>query len=168
MRKAGPMACALLVAACGSAVPQADNVPVVANAPVGQTGSASPAAARNEPAIEAATPAATLGNACRTQDEQAVTHKVKALGTEPFWAAEVDGRCVTYTTPEDQKGTRIWTKVSDTAGSVAWDGALRGKQFQLTIRPKADCSDGMSDKNYPMEAMLRVDGETRHGCAEKL
>lgn len=168
MRKVGSMACALLVAACGSAVPQADNVPVVANAPVGQADAASPEPARDEPASETAAPAATRGNACRTQDGRAVAHKLKALGTEPFWAAVVDGRCVTYTTPEDQNGTRIWTRVSEKAGSAAWEGALRGKQFQLTIRPKADCSDGMSDKSYPMEAVLRVDGETRHGCAEQL
>ena len=25
----------------------------------------------------------------------------------------------------------------------------------------------MSDKSYPLEAVLRVDGETRHGCAER-
>ena len=168
MRKGGSMAFALLVAACGSAVPQADNAPIEATAPAAQAETASPGPTRNEPAIEAAAPESTRGNACRTQDGKAVAHRLKALGTEPFWAAEVDGRCVTYRTPEDQKGTRIWAKVSDKAGSVAWDGAVRGRQFRLVIRPKADCSDGMSDKIYPMEAVLRVDGETRHGCAEKL
>ena len=50
---------------------------------------------------------------------------------------------------------------------TAWDGALYGKQFQLTVKPKADCSDGMSDKVYSLEAVLRVDGEVRHGCAEQ-
>ena len=166
MRKTGSIACALLVAACGSPAPQATNAPVAANAPVGRANAASPETVRKEPAIEAAAPSAPPGNACRTQDGQAAMHKLKALGTEPFWAAEVDGRCVTYTTPEDQKGTRVWTKVAGASPAMIWEGALRGKQFQLTIRPKADCSDGMSDKLYPMEVVLRVDGETRHGCAE--
>ena len=168
MRKAGSMACALLVTACGSAVPQAGNAPVAVDAPVAQADTASLEPGRNEPAIEEATPATIPGNACRTQDGRAVTHKLKALGTEPFWAAEVDGRCVTYSTPDDQKGTRVWAKVAGISPTMVWDGALRGKQFQLTITPKEDCSDGMSDKTYPMEAVLRVDGETRHGCAEKI
>jgi len=60
------------------------------------------------------------------------------------------------------------TEVTRRAPETVWDGALRGRQFFLTIRPKADCSDGMSDKSYPLEAVLRVDGETRHGCAERL
>src|SRR5689334_21646923 len=33
-----------------------------------------------------------------------------ALGTEPFWGVKIEGRCLTYSTPEDQAGTRIWTK----------------------------------------------------------
>jgi uncharacterized membrane protein len=96
-----------------------------------------------------------------------VTHNLKAIGTEPFWGAKVEGRCVTYSTPEYQQGTRIWTKVTKNEQKTVWDGALRGQQFQLTVRPKADCSDGMSDNVYPFEAALRVDGETRHGCAEE-
>jgi len=107
---------------------------------------------------------------CDTQDGEPVTYKLKAIGTEPFWAAEVQGRCVTYKTPEDQQGTRVWTHVDTGPQGSAWNGALRGKQFQLYVRPgaPAGCSDGMSDKAYPMDAVLRVDGETRKGCAERL
>ena len=99
-----------------------------------------------------------------------MTHKLKALGTEPFWAAEIEGRCVTYKTPEDQQGTRVWTHVDTGPQGPVWNGALRGRQFQLYVKPAAPagCSDGMSDKSYPMDAVLRVDGETRNGCAEPL
>jgi uncharacterized membrane protein len=109
-------------------------------------------------------------SACLTQDGEALTHKLKALGTEPFWAAEVEGRCVTYKTPEDQPGTRVWTRVDTGPQGPVWNGALRGRQFQLIVKPAAPpgCSDGMSDKTYPMDALLRVDGETRNGCAEPL
>lgn len=107
---------------------------------------------------------------CDTQDGEPVTYKFKAIGTEPFWAAEVQGRCVTYKTPEDQQGMRVWTHVDTGPEGPAWNGALRGKQFQLYVRPAdpAGCSDGMSDKVYSMDAVLRVDGETRNGCAERL
>ena len=46
-----------------------------------------------------------------------------------------------------------------------WNGALRGKRFQLYIQPFPGCSDGMSDQRYPMKARLLVDGEERTGCA---
>ena len=93
----------------------------------------------------------------------------RALGTEPFWSARVEGRCVTYSTPEDQQGTRIWTRYSPGAnGGGSWVGQLRGKPFELKVRAEPGCSDGMSDKSYPMAADLTVDGEQRRGCAEPL
>ena len=105
---------------------------------------------------------------CMTQDGKPVTQKLKALGTEPFWAAEVDGRCVTYKTPEDQRGTRVWTHIEEKPHGTDWIGALNGRQFQLSVKPGAGCSDGMSDRTYPMDVVLRVLGETRRGCAAPL
>ena len=93
---------------------------------------------------------------------------VKAIGTEPFWGARVQGRCVIYSTPEDQQGTRIWTRFESGPNGPVWNGALGGKRFQLIVQPRPDCSDGMSDRRYPLEAKLIVHGEQRHGCAEPL
>ena len=123
-----------------------------------------------DPAIEA-TEATSLANvnACHIQEgEELRLAPVRATGTEPFWSAQVEGRCVTYSTPEDQAGTRIWTHVDTGPQGPVWNGALEGRQFQLTVKPSTGCSDGMSDKTYPMEAVLRVRGETRRGCAEPL
>jgi uncharacterized membrane protein len=124
------------------------------------------------PAAPAAPPAATVKPAgdhpCRTQDGQRLSHPpLRALGTEPFWAARIDGRCVTYSHPEDQKGTRIWTRHSPApGGGGTWSGSLAGRPFELRVRPAAGCSDGMSDRRYPMAADLLVSGERRTGCAE--
>lgn len=93
---------------------------------------------------------------------------VKAIGTEPFWGVRVEGRCVTYSTPEDQKGTRIWTRFESGPNGPVWNGAFGGKRFQLYVQPRPNCSDGMSDKSYPLEARLIVQGEQRQGCAEPL
>lgn len=93
----------------------------------------------------------------------------RAVGTEPFWAARTEGRCVIYAHPENQDGTRIWTKYSKgSKGSAAetWYGSLGKKQFELRIYKQANCSDGMSDKRYPLAAELLVNGELRRGCAE--
>jgi uncharacterized membrane protein len=107
--------------------------------------------------------------ACLTQDGKPVpANRIRAIGTEPFWGARIEGRCVTYSHPEDQQGTRVWTKFSGTASNGSWTGSLGGHPFVLRTRPQADCSDGMSDNRYPIAVTLTVGGEQRTGCAEPL
>lgn len=105
---------------------------------------------------------------CFVQDgEQLSVAPLRAVGTEPFWGATIEGRCVTYSHPEDQQGTRVWTKYSPRAGGGgSWIGALSGRPFALTTRPQAACSDGMSDRSYPIAVDLTVGSEKRTGCAE--
>lgn len=92
---------------------------------------------------------------------------MRAVGTEPFWGARIEGRCVTYSHPEDQQGTRVWTRFSPGPnGSAQWVGQLDGKPFELRTSPQPGCSDGMSDKVYPTGVELLVNGERRRGCAE--
>lgn len=100
--------------------------------------------------------------------ERLPVRPLRAVGTEPFWGARIEGRCVTYSHPEDQKGTRIWTQYTAGAnGGGTWSGTLAGKPFEVRIRAAPGCSDGMSDQVYPLAAELRVAGETRQGCAAR-
>ena len=95
--------------------------------------------------------------------------QIRATGTEPFWAAQVQGRCVTYSTPDDQAGVRVWTQYSkQPSNGHRWLGRLNGKTFEMNVRPEAGCSDGMSDTAYPLAVDLSVDGELRKGCARTL
>ena len=120
------------------------------------------------PAAPARAAAAATGP-CHTQDGKNVNGApLRAVGTEPFWGARIEGRCVTYSNPEDQKGTRVWTRFTPAQGGGTWSGALGGRRFELRIRPERGCSDGMSDKSYPLAAELFVGGEKRSGCAEPL
>lgn len=91
---------------------------------------------------------------------------LRAVGTEPFWGARIEGRCVTYSHPEDQKGTRVWTRYAPGPDGGIWTGALGGRRFELRTRAHPGCSDGMSDKTYPFAVDLVVGGERRSGCAE--
>jgi uncharacterized membrane protein len=93
---------------------------------------------------------------------------MRAIGTEPFWNARTDGRCVTYSTPENQAGTRLWTKVGTGPMGPVWTGSFQGKPFVLRVQPAVRCSDGMSDKVYDWEAILTVGGEERKGCAVRI
>ncbi len=105
---------------------------------------------------------------CHVQDGRLIRLSMRALGTEPFWNAKIDGRCVTYSTPENQSGTRIWTKVGDGPDGPIFAGAYQGRPFNLIVRPKPGCSDGMSDRRFEWEATLTVNGETRRGCGETI
>ena len=89
---------------------------------------------------------------------------VHFTGTEPFWGGQVAGGSLTYTTPENQKGSTV--AVSRFAGrnGVSFSGDLEGMPFVLAVTP-GKCSDGMSDRSYPFAAMLQVKGEQRAGCA---
>lgn len=124
-------------------------------------GSAPPA----EPSAPATTAAVATGP-CMVQDEKKLSvAPLRALGTEPFWNARIEGRCVTYSNPEDQKGTRLWTRYTPARGGGTWSGSLNGRRFELRIRPGPGCSDGMSDRTYPLAAELTLGGERRQGCA---
>jgi uncharacterized membrane protein len=111
--------------------------------------------------------AAGAVSACLVQDGKRIPeNRLHAVGTEPFWAAKVEGRCVTYSHPENQDGTRVWTTFSGSAENGRWAGALDNQRFVMVTSPQAGCSDGMSDKRYPIAVTLTVRGEQRRGCAE--
>jgi uncharacterized membrane protein len=105
-------------------------------------------------------------NPCRFQDgKERGPNRLKAVGTEPFWSADADGRCVTYSTPENQQGIRIWTRFTGTRETGQWSGSLGKGRFILATRPEAGCSDGMSDRTYPIAVTLKIGGDERRGCA---
>ncbi len=137
-----------------------------AGAPAAEAGAAGKSAGEAAPPAPVAAAAASP---CLVQDGKTLSvAALRATGTEPFWGARIEGRCVTYSNPEDQKGTRVWTRFTAAPGGGTWSGSLGGKRFELRIQPKRGCSDGMSDKSYPLSANLVLGGEKRSGCAEPL
>ena len=156
----------LLLSACTAPeeAPQANgDAAQQAEAPQQQAGQ-QPSAQPVEPA--ATKPVAQAASPCLVQDGSPVpANSIRAIGTEPFWGASVEGRCVTYSHPDDQAGTRVWTKFSGTAENGTWTGALGGQPFVMKTTPQPGCSDGMSDRRYPIAVSLTVGGEQRSGCA---
>ena len=163
---------ALTLAACerGDAPPAQPATP----APSQPNAAVDAASGRNDGAPATAQPgpgvaARPASSPCLVQGGEAVPpNRLRAIGTEPFWGARIEGRCVTYSHPEDQQGTRVWTRFSGTADNGTWTGALGGRPFELRTRPEQGCSDGMSDRRYPLAVSLTVMGEQRSGCAEPL
>jgi uncharacterized membrane protein len=145
----------------------AKNEPAVAN-PESEAGPVTQPNLVENVAGTPSTPGPDLAvSACLIQDgEQLKLKPLKAIGTEPFWGARIEGRCVTYSTPENQAGTRVWTKYKAGSQGGTWTGNLGGKHFVLRTLRQPGCSDGMSDKRFPITVELTVNGESRHGCAE--
>lgn len=124
---------------------------------------------RVDAAAQAASKPTASTSPCLVQDGELLRlTPLRAIGTEPFWGARIEGRCVTYSHPEDQKGTRVWTRFNPGPQGGVWIGNLGGKPFELRTRPQPGCSDGMSDNRYPIAVTLTVNGEQRTGCAEPL
>lgn len=84
-------------------------------------------------------------------------------GTEPFWSGDVSGTLLTWRTPESQAGAPV--AVSRFAGrnGVSFSGTLAGQPFVLAAS-EAPCSDGMSDKRYPLAVTVQRGGQTLRGC----
>ena len=86
-----------------------------------------------------------------------------AVGTEPFWDVQVDGRTLTYS------GVDVETKVmeaerSATSNTSTYTGTHEGAGYRLVVTV-GTCSDGMSDTEYPYKATWTFDGKTEQGCA---
>jgi uncharacterized membrane protein len=92
---------------------------------------------------------------------------LRALGTEPFWALDVDGAGLRFITPEDTSGIRFppiaATAVADT---VVWSGQTERATIELRVW-REKCSDGMSDREYPYASRVTVAGTTYRGCADR-
>jgi len=93
---------------------------------------------------------------------------LRALGTEPFWALDIDSTGLRFTTPADTAGTRFPPNTpSPVAGdTLVWMAETERAAVHVRIWP-ARCSDGMSDRVYPWTAIVRVAGTEYHGCADR-
>ena len=85
-------------------------------------------------------------------------------GTEPFWNGAVTEGIARYSTPENQQGTRFSVQRFAGNNGVSFTGMLGDQSFDLMVTP-GRCSDGMSDREYPYTATLRMGNEQRNGCA---
>lgn len=91
---------------------------------------------------------------------------VRALGTEPFWGVDIAEGALTLT-GVDLPEQRFAAGVPELVGTTAvWrGGADDGATATLTLIA-TECSDGMSDRVYPLTARFET-GETElAGCAE--
>lgn len=95
-----------------------------------------------------------------------------ALGNEPFWNVRVTSHEILYRDPEHQEGYQFppvdaieegGARIFRTRRDIP-PGEPGPRNLELRIRP-GTCSDGMSDRQYSMVALLHIGSDTRAGCA---
>lgn len=115
--------------------------------------------AQAAPAPAAAAPSdPVLNNIDLTQD-------LRAVGTEPFWAVEMTKAGLTFSAPDRPNATAPNTGPAMHEGEASWTGTTAdGKPLKVTLTA-GPCSDGMSDREYPLKAKVELGGEKFNGCA---
>jgi len=90
---------------------------------------------------------------------------LRALGTEPFWGVDVSADALVYS-GVDRPEQRATHEGVELMGTVAtWRATTPDGAPMDLILMATECSDGMSDRTYPLTARLEVGGETLNGCA---
>ena len=95
-----------------------------------------------------------------------------ALGNEPFWNVRVTAREILYRDPEHQNGYHFRPVYPVEEGDARVYRTQRDiptndsgpRTLELRIR-RGTCSDGMSDRQYPMMAALKIGDLVHTGCA---
>ena len=89
-----------------------------------------------------------------------------AIGTEPFWSAEITGQDTLVVNMPDWSAP---LRMEVTAASATSDSAIYkalNDSIQVTVYPLF-CSDGMSDFLYTKKIKLTYKGQTYQGCGER-
>lgn len=101
-------------------------------------------------------------------DGIAAEASISVLGTEPFWALEIEpegeSHVATYSSPENIDGTHFAVDRFAGNNGVSFSGLVGGEAMSAAITP-GDCSDGMSDRSYPYTATVSLGDATLFGCA---
>lgn len=91
-----------------------------------------------------------------------------ALGTEPFWSVKVEGTRFTLSRPGEPDLVAEAPGAAIRPGQAQWAArAVDGRTLAVALYV-SPCSDGMSDRSYPMTAEVVLDGSPpMNGCAVK-
>lgn len=90
---------------------------------------------------------------------------VRALGTEPFWSVDIETSGLAYK-PMDGETFTVAHDGPEITGNVAvWNGKDAEGQTMVVTLTGTDCSDGMSDRTYPLTARVEIGQRVLVGCA---
>lgn len=91
-----------------------------------------------------------------------------AIGTEPFWSLTLEGTQLKLSRPGEPDLVALAPGAAIRPGQAAWAAASRDGQSLAVTFYISPCSDGMSDRTYPMTAEVTLgSAPALRGCAVK-
>lgn len=94
-----------------------------------------------------------------------LSQPLRAIGTEPFWSVEITPDALAYSAV-DSSGMRADNPGPTIQGTTAVYAAAGSDGTALVVTLIAtECSDGMSDRVYPLTARVEIGPQTLNGCA---
>jgi uncharacterized membrane protein len=137
-----PLLAALSLAACEDQ-PTVDAGPPAAEAPEGE-GDPAPAST-------------TLGGVDLDGD-------VSLIGTEPFWGVQFTSGSVSYSGVDRPELTAVRPAPVIQGTIATWTMTTSDGTDLVVTLAETECSDGMSDRTYPLTAQVVIADETLNGC----
>ena len=94
-----------------------------------------------------------------------LSEPVSLVGTEPFWGIQLTGSELVYSGVDrpEQRAPQPDITIQGTVATFQTRSAT-GTTFDVTLTA-TECSDGMSDRTFPLTAVVKVGEETLMGCA---
>lgn len=94
-----------------------------------------------------------------------LSEPLRILGTEPFWSVEVTAASLTLSSP-DQPAQSAINPGPEVQGTIAIYRTETDADLPLVVTLTAtECSDGMSDRLYPLTARVEIGDQSLTGCA---
>jgi uncharacterized membrane protein len=87
---------------------------------------------------------------------------ISVLGTEPFWSLTLKADDITLESPD--LADRRFARVAFEKGEQSDHAELISDALSLSLTAKT-CSDGMSDRVYPLTAEVNINDISLKGCA---
>lgn len=94
-----------------------------------------------------------------------LTQPVRALGTEPFWGVDLTGTELVYSGADRPEQRAPQPRPAMQGNTATWEAVTTAGNPISVMLAATECSDGMSDRTYPLSAIVRIGEETLTGCA---
>ena len=90
---------------------------------------------------------------------------VRVLGTEPFWGVDITPGRLSYSGVDRPEQTAPNPGPTVQGTTATWSATTSAGAPLEILLIATECSDGMSDRTYPLTARVQIAGETLNGCA---
>jgi uncharacterized membrane protein len=90
-----------------------------------------------------------------------------ALGTEPFWSADLRDGQLSLTRPDHPAVVGPAKVIATGRDQAVWEARTAdGRTLRLSMTA-GECSDGMSDRRYPLKVEVELGAERLKGCGSR-